>query len=116
MPQGHYMKKSLGRVKKGNDKGKFKLEVTKVIKYEASESTGNLLREVATETIERKNRLDFKKPGHSHKDKVTVTHRLSALSSTCLCLNLAGPFRGKSLNSGVIETRGLNPVHHLLAM
>lgn len=48
MPQGHYMKKSLGRVKKGNDKGKFKLEVTKVIKYEASESTGNLLREVAT--------------------------------------------------------------------
>lgn len=30
------MKKSFGRVKKGNDKGKFKLEVNEVIQYEAS--------------------------------------------------------------------------------
>lgn len=51
------MKKSFGRVKKGNDKGKFKLEVNKVIKSEASQATDNLSREAATGAIKKKNRL-----------------------------------------------------------
>lgn len=49
-------------VKKGNNNGKFKLEINKVIKYEAGQATNNLLREVATGAIKKQNRLNFEKP------------------------------------------------------
>ena len=63
MPQGqHYMETSFGIVKKGNDKGKFKLEINKVIKCEASQATDNLLREIAAGAIKKRNRLfDFER-------------------------------------------------------
>ena len=41
------MEKSFEVVKTGNDKGKFKLEVNKVIKCEASQATDDLLKEIA---------------------------------------------------------------------
>lgn len=58
VPQGqHYMKKPFGMVKRVMITGKLKLEINKVIRYEASQATDNLLREVASEAIKRKNRL-----------------------------------------------------------
>lgn len=66
------MKQSM-LVKKGNNNGKFKLEINKVIKYEAGQATNNLLREVATGAIKKQNRLNFEKPWNSCKDKDVVT-------------------------------------------
>ena len=57
------MEKSFDIVKKGNDKGKFKLECNKVLKCEASQAIDKLLRKIAAGAIKRKNRpFDFEKP------------------------------------------------------
>ena len=64
MPQGqHYMEKSFEVVKTGNDKGKFKSDINKVIKCDASQATEDLLKEIAAGAIKRENRLfDFEEP------------------------------------------------------
>ena len=51
------------------DKGKFKLEINKVIKCEASQATDDLLKEIAAGAIKRENRLfDFEEPWDLHRD------------------------------------------------
>ena len=57
------MEKSFEVVKTGNDKGKFKLDINKVIKCDASQATEDLLKETAAGAIKRENRLfDFEEP------------------------------------------------------